>query len=65
MPLSTEQYGTVSVSVSTETSRPPSQTPILELDNITCGYQPGVPTVRTLSFRPGFNRPPMMSVIIL
>ena len=49
MPLSAEQRRTTPVSVSTETSPPPTQSPILELDNITCGYQPDVPTVRNLS----------------
>ena len=49
MVLSAGQRGTAAVSLPTETSRSPSQAPVLELDNITCGYQPDVPTVRNLS----------------
>ena len=37
------------VSSSIATSSTSSPTPILELENITCGYQPDVPTVRNLS----------------
>ena len=34
---------------SSNTSTPTSQVPMLELRNITCGYQPDVPTVRNLT----------------
>ena len=37
------------MSLSSNTSVPTSQTPMLELRNITCGYQPDVPTVQNLT----------------
>lgn len=49
MAISAEQRDPTLVSSITETSCSHSQSPILELDNITCGYQPNVPTVRNLS----------------
>lgn len=55
MLVSAKQRNPAPVTSITETSDSPSQTPILELDNITCGYQPDLPTVRNLSLhlRPG------------
>ena len=49
MLLSAKQRETTLVTSITETSRQPAQTPILELDHITCGYQPDAPAVRNLS----------------
>jgi iron(III) transport system ATP-binding protein len=49
MSLSVETLRMNLVASSTDTSSTSTQPPMLELQNITCGYQPDVPTVRNLS----------------
>ena len=50
MSIFVEPRQTDPMSSSIATPSTASQAPMLELENITCGYQPDIPTVRNLSF---------------